>query len=247
MTRRILPMLLAVLMLFSLCGCSSSSGAAQTQLPAEFTVPYADGDYFVFSHTDDLSPAGTLTHYTEKTESGWHLYSEYADDQGTLTCGAEVEDGSLRPTRAYKFSVVPEAEESWEMEGIYSADKLNVQADSSYGVETSESNLPESNFFDNESIIMAMRCFPMEEGFSATFRLASIQSGEIAPMQVKVEGQEEVNGKTCWRVALLPSMMFAKASITVWYTADEAHVPMKMEQGTSVFELIEHGNTADPA
>lgn len=232
-------------MLFSmLVGCSGVK-AGEWSGVSGITVPWGDYEEATYKTSANGKPTDDILYIVEKTQvegkDAFKMQTPLLLKEGEFVTGAIVEADTLKPVSSFVTKHPPEKykDKTLELTGQYK-DKLYITAKAAAGNQDLVVNLS-GECLDNESVVSAIRAFPLEEGYTKAFNLCILSTAKVAPFEIKVTGREKVQvpfGEVeCYKVEMKVKGFLPSNPITLWYSADEKKQLVKYSQGTTLFEL----------
>jgi len=163
-------------------------------------------------------------------------------DGGIHATGAVVRKEDLQPLTAYFRNLPPATAEAQavDIQGQYEQGKLKLQALVGEKEQNVNITLP-GKVLDNESVLMAMRNFPLQAGYTKDIKIAIIASAQVAPYTIEVEGLETVRvpyGELeCHKVVMKYNGPGNVPEMYAWYSNDERRILVKYQNQNVLFAL----------
>jgi len=180
--------------------------------------------------------------FTIKKDGDYYRVGQRLEIDGGVNDTGAVVGKNLEPLSAHYQNLPPATAEApaVEIQGRYAEGKLELQAH--VGEKEQNVNITLSGkVLDNESVLMAIRNFPLAEGYSKEIKIAIIASAQVAPYTIKVEDLETVRvpyGELeCYKVVMTYTGPGEVPDMYAWYSNDDKRILVKYQNQNVLFAL----------
>lgn len=222
---------------------ASCGGESERTLSQVFTgPPWTENEryeYRLLAERDD--PYGKCVMETEiDAEPGLTRLSLLCDDEpgphrddGT----ALVDSSTLVPVSSSRVRIDTEEDDRFSVSSVYSPpEEVRFESDDNGTIRSTTRELPEPSdkspnpgYYDDVSLLWLVRGINLEEGYEASFQNIAANTGQTFPVDVIVEGQEQVSvpaGEfTAWKIRIRTASVIQFA----WVDVEEPHTLVKAE------------------
>jgi hypothetical protein len=231
----------AALALLLFAACAGETTIKSTDIVD--TIPWADGETATYRVLDDDDDeVGTLTLSVERDGETFVLgqFFEFPETEFINEAKVVVDDTKLQPLTTNFRIDGPEGERTCE--ATYEGSDVSIHNVGEDGERDDTLNVP-SIAYDSWSDLFVWRTIDFTRGYEVEY--ADMLTCVLARAQrlgVKLEVKEaeeiEVPAGTfeTWRVEIE-----AGSDQKAWFTTDDAHMLVKYDNGSEVFELVEVG------
>ena len=229
MTKRLCAALLACVTLV-LVACGSAAAPA----PAP-SVPWQDGDVLVYQVYEEYKlTESTMTYTFTRGEQGWWVNSTFDSAEGQVFQATLYDGDSLQALQSSYDYRPANGEGGFILETTYADGQMIVRSNLPDAPAEQRVTWPKGyGFYDNETLLMALRLFPMELGqpFGFCFGIPYQSKAEIATVGAKEQKTLKFNGEDVpvYGVRVGRSGSMKSPMMTVWLTPDERRLPLRLD------------------
>ena len=220
-------------------GCSSSRPEMDL---GDVELVWQDHEVATYDFLVDGEKRAQNVFTIEKDGENFKIDSFLEIDVGINATGAVVRGDDLQPVSAYYKNLPPPTSEavSIEVTGQYEEGELAVEALQGEEGQELTVSLP-GLVIDNESVLMAIRNFPLEEGYVKDINISIVSSAQVAPYTIKVEALETVQvpyGEVeSYKVVMEYTGQGSVPDMYAWYSNDADRIMVKYQNRNVLFEL----------
>jgi len=229
------------LLLFGLSACTAVEPAT------ERAVPWVDGDVLVYDVVESGKNTGTITYSFTRTGEGWLLESLLDAPEGSMLQGTLLDYDTLTARASYCDYLPTEVTEqhyAFRVDALYKDDVFTVTTDDPASPALSTLAMAKGYPMDDNSVLeQFLRVFDCKPGepFGVALGLPLQGRTDVVTVGCTTTKTFVYNGESvlCRGVKVGKSGAKQAPAITLWYTADDARLLVRLETSRIAYTL--HG------
>lgn len=232
--KRIMAAILVAVLCVLCAGCGEEK-------PISYNINFKDGESFTYSGRNLQDEyLGDITYTYADSGNNWVITGVFDSENGQIEYSVTAKKGDLQPVSSYRQGYPKDKTEQpeWYYKAAYSEGSAAVEYQNGEEKQVTDVSIS-GRRFDAECLPMVLRGFDLKEDFSTGFYFVNTYTGTAVETSAEVTGMEEINGRQCYKLYLSTVEIIPNPMMTIYYTADEDKIPLRIEQKSSTFDLTE--------